>query len=309
MDLRNLRHMLAVMEEGSLGRAAERLRISQPALTKSIQRLEEELGVSLFERRSRGMEPTFYAKSLRPYALSASVGMTEVLKNIEALKHGTEGLLTVAGPPLIATQLLPEVLVRLAAERPNLQLRIVSQNQELFTALLAGEFSLVVAMLYREISMEGLGSEYLFDDRLVLVMRPDHPAANMRKVSPQVLTKYNWAMAGADTWHHARLKLYFEQAGLDLPRAGIQSRDPNILKSVIMESDHIGVVARLGVEKEIGQGSLKAFDLGSPLMNRPIGIVWRRNQALTPAVQAFVSCLKAIIAERGYATSGSTPTS
>jgi DNA-binding transcriptional LysR family regulator len=129
MDLRHLRNMLAVMEEGSLGKAAERLNISQPALTKSIQRLEEQLGVRLFERKSRGMEATSYADSLRAYAQSACVGMTEAVKQINALRSGTEGVVTVAGPPLIASELLPDVLVRLSAERPNLQLRVVSQNQ------------------------------------------------------------------------------------------------------------------------------------------------------------------------------------
>jgi len=139
-------------------------------------------------------------------------------------------------------------------------------------------------------------------------MRPDHPAAKIRKVNPHALSKYKWAMAGADTWHHGRLKLYFEQAGLPLPRAGIQSRDPNILKSVIMVSDHIGVVARLGVEKEIEQGLLKAIDLSSPLMNRPIGIVWRENEVLSPAAQAFIANLTAIVAERGYSRGNQSST-
>jgi DNA-binding transcriptional LysR family regulator len=156
MDLRHLRNMLAVIEEGSLGKAAEKLNISQPALTKSIQRLEEQLGVKLFERKARGMEATSYADSLRAYAQSACVGMTQALKEIHALKSGTEGVITVAGPPLIATELLTEASVRLAAERPNLQFRIVAQNQELFTALLAGEFNLVVAMLYNEMPKVGL---------------------------------------------------------------------------------------------------------------------------------------------------------
>src|SRR6266550_6342289 len=107
MDIRHLRDMLAVMEEGSLGKAAQRLNISQPALSKSIQRLEEHLGVRLFERETRGMKPTFYADSLRGYAKAACVGMAEAESQIAALRNGTEGIITVAGPPLIVTELLP----------------------------------------------------------------------------------------------------------------------------------------------------------------------------------------------------------
>src|SRR6267154_2326798 len=150
MDLRHLRNMLAVMEEGSLGKAAQRLNISQPALTKSIQRLEEELGVRLFDREARGMKPTFYAESLRGYAKAACIGMAEAESQIAALRNGTEGTITVAGPALMMTELLPAVLVRLSQERPNLQVRVVAQNKELFSELLEGKFSLVVAMLYDE---------------------------------------------------------------------------------------------------------------------------------------------------------------
>lgn len=301
MDLRHLRNMLAVMEEGSIGKAAERLHVSQPALTKSIQRLEEELGVRLFERKSRGMEATSFAISLRAYAQSACVGMTQAIKEINALKSGTEGLITLAGPPLITTEFLPEVLVRLAEERPNLQLRVVSQNNELFTSLLAGQFNLVVAMLYNEVPKSGLTRQWIFDDRLALVMRPDHPAAKQKKFSPPDLLGYKWALADNSTWHRRRLELYFEQFGLGLPRASVESPDPTILKSVILQSDLIGVISKLGVEKEVAQGRLKAVDIDSPLMLRPIGVLRRENDLPSPAIDAFLRIVEDVCRDRGYA--------
>lgn len=300
MDLRHLRNMLAVMEEGSIGKAAERLHVSQPALTKSIQRLEEELGVRLFERKTRGMEATSYAESLRAYAQSACVGMTQAIKEINALKGGTEGVITIAGPPLITTEFLPEVLVRLSDERPNLQLRVVSQNHELFTALLAGQFNLVVGMLYNEVPKVGLTKEWIFDDRLVLVMRPDHPAARLKKCRPPDLMGYRWALADSVTWHRRRLELYFEQYGLGIPRSSIESPDPTILKSVIMRTDLIGVISKLGVEREVAQGLLKIVDIDSPLMLRPIGVIRRENDLPSPAIDAFMRITEEVCRARGY---------
>lgn len=298
MDLRHLRNMLAVMEEGSLGRASQKLNISQPALTKSIQRLEEHLGVRLFDRETRGMRPTSYAESLRGYAKAACVGMGEAERQIASLRNGTEGIVTIAAPPLIATELLPRALTRLSEERPKLQVRVVSQNKELFTDLLEGKFNLVVGMLYDEMPKVGLARRPLFNDRLVLVMRAGHPLARRRKLSPKDLAEQKWVFADSETWSHRRLVLYFEQAGLALPRASIESRNPAILKSIIMASDHIGMIARLGVETEAARGELKLVELDSPLALRPIGLVHRDNEPMSPAIKSFVRIIEDVCRAR-----------
>jgi len=298
MDVRHLRNMLAVIEEGSLGRAARRLNVSQPALTKSIHRLEEHLGVQLFERDARGMKPTYFAESLEAYAKAACIGIAEAERQIAALRAGTEGAVTIAGPPLIMTELLPEALVRIARERPTLKIRVVSQNRELFTRLLDGDFSLVVAMLYNEMPKRGLAKHWLFDDRLVLAMRPDHPLARRRKLKPADLLEQKWVFREPDNWSQRRLELYFEQNGLPLPRAQVESRDPAVIKSLIMLSDHIGMMAKLGIEKEVAQGLLKCIEIDSPLMLRPIGIVQRDNEPVSPAIVFVIRLIEDICARR-----------
>ncbi len=301
MDIRHLRNMLAIMDEGSIGKAAQRLNVSQPALTKSIQRLEEHLGVRLFDREARGMKPTFYADSLKGYAKAASISMTEAESQIASLRNGTEGIITVAGPQLIVTELLPQVLARLSQERPKLQVRVVARNKELFAELLDGRYNLVVAMLYNEIPKQGLTKQRLFDDRLVLIMRPDHPLAKRRKVKPADLLDQKWVHTDSDTWSYRRLQLYFEQAGLAVPRARIESRNPAILKSVVMISDHIGMIAKLGVENELASGRLKCIEIDSPLMLRPIGIVRRENEPMSPAMKSFVRIIEDVCKKRSHA--------
>jgi len=298
MDVRHLRNLLSVIEEGSLGRAARRLNISQPALTKSIQRLEEHLGVPLFERDARGMKPTLFAESLRGYAKAACISVDEAEAQIAALRKGTEGAITIAGPPVIMTELLPDALVRIAQERPRLQVRVVSQNKGLFTELLDGKSSLVIAMLYNEIPKRGLATHLLFDDRLVLAMRPDHALAKRRKIKPRDLLDQKWVFGEDDNWSQQRLKLYFEQHGLALPGARVETRDPAVTKSFIMRSDHIGMLARLGIEREIAQGLLKCVEIDSPLMLRPIGIVHRENEAISPAMGFLIRIIEDVTARR-----------
>ncbi len=298
MDLRHLRNMLAVIEEGSLGKAAVRLHISQPALTKSIQRLEEHLGVKLFDRDSRGMKPTLYADSLEGYARAACAGMVEAEGRIRSLRSGTEGVVRVAAPPLLATEFLPRALVALSDERPNLKVEVISQNRNLFKDLLEGRFNVVVAMLYDELPWDGLTKCWLFDDRLVLVLRPDHPLAKRKGARLKDFLAEKWIFTSGDTWSNRRVRLYFEQSGLPMPRARIESRNPAVLKAIVSISDHIGIISRLGVERELAAGTLKAIELDSPLMQRPIGIVHREIDPASPAIKSLMTLLDAAAAAR-----------
>ena len=101
MDLRQLRVLLAVIEKGSLGRASEWLNTSQPAVTKTIQRLEEELDVSLFDRDARGMRPTQFAECLATHARSISIGFSQAIDDVKSLKRGAKGIVTIGSPPLV----------------------------------------------------------------------------------------------------------------------------------------------------------------------------------------------------------------
>jgi LysR family transcriptional regulator of gallate degradation len=170
----------------------------------------------------------------------------------------------------------------------------------LFTDLLEGRFDLVVAMLYDEIPKTGLSKQWLFDDRLVLAMRPDHPLAKRRKVKPGDLLDEKWVFADSDTWGHRRLQLYFEQAGLTIPRPRIASRNPTVLKNIVMASDHVGMMSRLGIETEIAKGLLKCIEIDSPLMHRPIGIVRRENEPVSPAAKSFVRIIEELCRKRGH---------
>ncbi|HWG05341.1 MAG TPA: LysR family transcriptional regulator, partial [Beijerinckiaceae bacterium] len=250
MDLRQLRGMLAVIEAGSLGKAAERLHMSQPALTKSIKRLEDDLGVSLFVRGARGMHPTVFADSLQAYAQAASVGMAQAVSQIKALKSGTEGIVTIAAPPIIGSELFPDALIKLTNERPNLRLRVVLQGNDLFASLLAGRYDLIVATLYSEIPPTGLLWRQLFIDRMVAITRPNHALASRGKMSFADLREYPWAVADGESRHRRRLEHFFAAAGLQPPQAAIECSTPSLVRALVMRSDYVGIVAKCGTEAD-----------------------------------------------------------
>jgi DNA-binding transcriptional LysR family regulator len=293
VDLRQLRGLLAMIETGSLGKAAERLHTSQPALTKSIKRLEGDLGVPLFVRGARGMRPTVFAESLRAYAQAACVGMVQAVTQIKALKSGTEGIVTIAAPPIIGAELFPDALVKLTGERPNLRLRVVLQSNDLFSSLLAGRYDLVVATLYSEVPPTGLVWRQLLIDRMVAITRPGHALARLDRVSFSDLHQYPWVVADAESQHRRRLEHFFAASGLSPPHAAIECSTPSMVRALVMRGDYVGLVAKFGTETDVAAGLLDIHEIDAPLAftKRPIGFLWRDNDALSPAVKSLMELI------------------
>jgi DNA-binding transcriptional LysR family regulator len=303
MDLKQLRNLAAVLDAGSIGKAAAQLHISQPALSKSIRRLEEELGVLLFERDGRGVQPTRYAEGLRDYANSASFGLAQAMADIQALKSGTEGIVSLAGPQAIAEQLFGACAARIVRARPKLQLRITITSTELFSGLVAGQYDLVVAALYEEATEAGLARRLLFDDRFVAIVRPGHKLLALPHPEPRDLASQPWIFGPVGTLHRRRLEQFFNVAGLPLPRAAIECRSTEVIKSIVMATDHLALMSRMGAAAEISDGRLQAIELDSPFLTRPIGILWRQDR-LTPPIEFAMAVIEEVCGESGLFASG-----
>jgi DNA-binding transcriptional LysR family regulator len=287
MDLRQLRVLLAVIEKGSLGRAAEWLNTSQPAVTKTIQRLEEELDVVLFDRDARGMRPTQFAECLATHARSISIGVSQAIDDVKSLKQGAKGIVTIGSPPLVATEILPPVIARLAQDHPGLHVRIITASDAVSERILAGEFDFGLDLLGATASDSGLMQRQLFNDKLVLIARRGHRITSLNAPTPQDLQSCEWIMPLPGNRHRRRLVQLFELAGLTPPNAAIECSTTAFIKAIVSQTDYIGIVARMALHPETDKADRKltAIEIDSPSMVRPVGLVWRQSQVLTPAIR------------------------
>lgn len=299
MDIRSLRSMLAIIETGSLNKAAERLNVSQPALTKTIQRMEGTLGVKLFERDTRGMHPTAYAEDFRAYAQAACAGYDRALASLSASKSGLQNSVTIASTPLLSSSILPPAVVRVAERNPEFRIKLDSRGQDLLDWLIAGKCDLALIPL-DGIRDEGLAQRYLINDQWVVIARPGHPLTKKRHVTVQDLHACGWIYSDSDSFHRRRLQRFFEDAGLAMPASRIISRPPTVQKALVACSDYVSLVARLSVEDEAKRGDLKIIEIDSALMMRPIGFLWRESERLSTAAKALIGELEAVCRERGY---------
>lgn len=297
MDIaRQFQHMLAVVEKGSLGKAAEALHMSQPALTKSIHRLEQQLGVTLFYRDARGMRPTVYGEVLRAHALGITVGIEQALREIAALRAGSEGTIRVAAGPIMTNEILAKAVARLMRERPKLRINIHTAIGNTSDDLIAGKYDFILALLPPGDPPSWLCQEPIYNDRIALIARRDHPLAQRKRVTARDLAKASWVMPVPGHYHRRRLESVFEEEHQPMPVPTIECSSTDFIKAVVAESNHIGLVAAMGIGDKEDPVTFE-IPLDSPFLIRPIGVLWRKNQILSRPSQMLIEALKKICAD------------
>jgi len=289
-----LRFFHAILTTGSLGKAAEQLNMSQPALTKSLHRLEDELGLALFERHSRGVRPTEYAQCLAEHAQAVIVDLDQATAEIKALKAGTRGVVIVGAPPLLSSQVLIEPMIQLNQEFPNVQIRLLTQSRDFTSALVAGDFHFVINLLRGKRRME-LKQKLLFNDRLVLIARRGHAIERTKPFSVRDLEEFSWVLPDQDNPHRENIELFFESESMTMPTSAIACNSVTVIRSVVLNSNYIGIVSALALPlSDFGKnGDLTIMETNSVLMRRPIGIMWRNNQVMSQAARRFFSIVEA----------------
>ena len=184
MKLHQLAALVTASECGSLRQAAAKMRLSQPALSRSIRELEIETGVKLMERTALGVKATVYGEALILRSKIVDAELRHAREDIAHLKAATHGDLRIGATPVAAFSLLPVVLARFKKSRPQLRVTISDgMGEHLLTGLRQGDFDIVFGRVYEDIDSQEFAVDVLFDDRLVVVARRGHPLAQARRPS------------------------------------------------------------------------------------------------------------------------------
>ena len=181
MELQQLRYVAAVAETGSFTRAADQCGVTQPSLSQQIQKLEQELGVPLFDRLPRRVVLTEAGRTLAARARKVLSGVEDARREVAESGGSSWGQLTVGAIPTVAPFVVPPAIRELRRRKAQLELRIEENvTAELLTGLLAGELDVAIASA--PIAHEHLHVEPLFVERLRLVLAADHPLARKRQI-------------------------------------------------------------------------------------------------------------------------------
>lgn len=191
MELDQLRYFLKVAERGTFTRAAEELRISQPALSRSIQRLEEELGQPVFERKTRSVTLTEAGLLLQARAQQVLTILEDT--RAEITDDGQSGRVRVGAIPTVAPYFLPEILRKFSQQFPRATLIVQEHTTDvLLKSCTQGEID--VAILALPVPARYLEVEELFAEELLLVLPPEHPLAARGQIKLQDVEPYPFVL-------------------------------------------------------------------------------------------------------------------
>lgn len=293
MEIRQLKHFLAIARHGSLGRAAEAEAISEPGLSKSLSKLEAELGVRLFDRGTKGISLTAYGESLMRRA-DAIIGEVETIRrDVDEVRGGSRGVVRVGVRPSFGTAYLPHALARIMKGRHDMR-AILREGfmPTLISELMRGELDFIVVTELEEMD-QSLIQEYLTESPVKIMARRDHPLLRHGRPSRDDLAALDWAMPlQTDPIRHHIYDI--------LGRNGIPS------VNVIMETNSL--LAMKNFVREVGcisffpvhmydeqqDRDLTFIDIPELVWHRRLNIVRRRLSSLPPSAEILLTEIKAI---------------
>lgn len=293
LKTRHLVLLAALDEHRSTLAAAHAAGMTQSAASRLLAEMESMLGVQLFERHARGVEPTEFGSLLVRRARNALTEMKQALAELAALRTGISGRTSIGTVITSATNLVPLTVARLKQRYPQIVVSIeVDFSEHLLEFLAAGKLDMVIARIRSVPHMEGLFYEALVDNPHSVFARASHPLARKRRVQLADLARQAWVLPPPGNVLRDRLAVIFSEHGLTLPTQDVETAALPVIVSLLREVDMVSVLADEVVQAELDAGVLVRLPVTLPLQLGAAGIVTRRGHLLAPAAQVLLTMLR-----------------
>jgi DNA-binding transcriptional LysR family regulator len=312
LDLRSLRHVIALGRHRHYGRAAVALNISQPALSRSIAALERDLGVRLFDRTRRGVQPTSYGELILARGEAVLAGAADLKRELGHLQGLQSGELRVGAGLYPAHISVATALGRMAGRHPGLRLSLLSPSwRAVAEGIGAGEIDIAVVELSALTGAAGLEAQALPPHAGAFVCRSAHPLAARR--APRLADILAFPLVGPKLPPRVGARLarasqhpLVDDVGDYVPTLHVDGVQAAI--DVLLASDCVAALPLPVVAREITAGRLAALDYAAPWLRTNYGFVWSRGRPLSPPAEAFMAEVRAVEDEvRARAEGGHPP--
>jgi DNA-binding transcriptional LysR family regulator len=289
IKLQDVHILMAVVQAGSMGKAAGHLNTSQPNISKSIADLERALGVRLLDRHRQGIEPTEFGRALLNGGAAVFDELRQTVKSIEFLADPAAGEIRVGSNPLLAASFVSAVIDRLSRCYPRIKFHLVTGYVEaLYRQLNERNVDLLIALKLGPIADERLGFEFLFDDSSVVVAGAQSPWARRRRIGLGELVNEPWVMSPPGSGISSIAMEAFVASGLDYPRMTVVTDSPQVRMTLLRTGRYLTIFPASTVRFPGQHPEVKVLPVELPMACVPNGIVTLKNRTLSPTAQLFI---------------------
>ena len=289
-----MRHLAAFVETvqcGSLKRAAERIHISQPAISKTLQDLERILGAPLLHRNRGGVVLTREGDIFRPFAEQSLAALNHGLVSLDALRSGVAAPLRIGALPSVAAGLLPDAILKFADLSPATPVTVEDcTRRALVERLRAGDLDLVVGRMGRPETMTGLSFTQLYSEHVIFSVAADHPLAGCRDLTALV----NWLVLYPPRCAAIRPlvdRFLIAQGVADWPNR-LETVSVAFGRSMTLgPAQSVWIISQGVVARDIEAGRMVPLPFETSEMAGPVGILVRAEEDPTPPMRLFRQAL------------------
>jgi DNA-binding transcriptional LysR family regulator len=296
-----MRHLILLVELGrhaSIVNAAKAARLTQPAASRLISELEHVLGVQLFERLSRGVQPTWSGKLLIRRAGLALAEMDSAHHEISQLLSGLGGKVSVGSVLTPAAGILARAikLFKTRCVRANVVVDL-NTSKDMVERLLDGQLDIVLGRILDTEHVPLLNFEPISDEVHRLIVRPGHPLCARPDLKLADLVEQSWIVPPAGSILRDRLTALFLSEGLDPPAETVETLAIPLIASLLTDTDMIVALPEALVQAYLDAGQLAVLPFDPGLRMDAYGIITRQGHVLPPSAQAMLEALRETIAQ------------
>ena len=297
LKFRDLQVFFAVVQAGSMAKAANQLGLTQPAVSEIVAGLELMFAVRLFDRNPRGVEPTIYARALLKRGRAAFDELRQVIKDIDFLSDPKGGELQIGCPASVLGGTLSLAVESFCRQYPRVILHfdeVTSPGRD-FPTLREREHDLILARIARPlVDEEELDVEILFQDRLIIAADMRSEWSRRRKIDPAELIDASWILTAPHTSVYLSVAEAFRERGLAMPKISLMALSGHLRMSLLSRGPFVTALPSSLLRFNAAKFGLKVLPVDLQIHGYPVAIVTLKNRVLSPLAGLFIEHVREV---------------
>ncbi len=294
LKLRDLDILATLIDAGSMGKAAGRLNVSQPAVSKAIAELESALGVRLVDRGRRGITPTPYGLALKRRSVAIFNDLRQSVQDIDFLSDQTTGEIRIGSTDPISVAIVSPSIDRLSRKYPRMSFHVVATDTAgLYREVMERNVELAICRMLGPLPDE-LAAEVLFHDSLAVLTSAKNPLTRRRKLTLADLVDEPWVQIPSDSLFGSMVADIFRANGYEPPRPTVVTLSEYLKNDLLAKGRFLTMLPSFMLKVPGWHPPLKALPVALPNTRAPIGLITLKGRMLTPLAQLFIETVRAI---------------